>query len=366
MAITWGFLLLFTLFVFPGLILRRLYFFGEFSKQFGYNEPLLKPVAYALVPGVINAIAAFFLFERFIGDVDLGRIFDAYKEIADEKFRYKDDPNQSLETHFRTQVLPFVGLLYLQAVLAGAISGQLVRLVSLDTKFKLFRFKNQWFYLFTGHHRRLRKFQQHFEDYNKFLFLNADILIDTGDGTKLYTGTVVDYDLSSDDCSELRRVVLKDAIRYTKDANGAIVKKAIPGSMFIVDCRNVVNLNLIHVYESDQEKHARRQVVYSWVHHVFTVGSLATLPLLFFRFEAFNAAWYSWVFNLTAIGRFMYWLVVIQVIQFFNPIVQDPSSKEFRLANKIEWFAKLLVIFVLHFLALGVDSLTRWIMSWFS
>jgi hypothetical protein len=366
MEITWGFLLLFTVFVFPGLIIRRLYFFGEFSKQFGYNDPLLKTLAYALVPGLMNAILTILLYDGFFGAIDLGRIFDAYKDMANVAYRHASATGTSVDDHFRNEVLPFLGLLYMLAFITGAISGQAVRWTGIDTKLKLFRFKNQWFYLFTGNHRRLRKYQAHVKDTNRFLFLKVDVLIEAGGGLKLYSGTLVDYELDADNCRELSKVVLKEAHRYADNGQGKLTPKLIPGNLLVVDCSKLVNINLTHVYETDQQRHSRAQAFRrSWINWI-VVLTMLILPLMFFRIDAIQWAWYDKMMNMTWLGKLFAWAFVSQIIQLPNPIVVDRKTKEYRTATVREWILKIVMLPILYLVALGVDDLSKWFLSLFA
>lgn len=370
MEITWGFLLLFTVFIFPGLIIRRLYFFGEFSKQFGYNDPLLKTVAYALVPGLLNATLAFLVYDGLFGDIDLGRVFDRYKDLADGSFRHSQNEGKPLDAHFRQEILPFLALLYLQAFLLGLLSGQLVRWTGADTRFKILRFKNKWFYLFTGIHRRIRKYQPHFQEENRFLFAIADILVEAGGSTKLYSGTVIDYELAADDCQELRQVVLKDAQRYSsqalEDGKEVFAPKRIPGNLLVVDCAKMVNINLTHIYETDEQRHSRTQAFRrAWSVWVVVV-TILIIPLPFFRIDAIDYAWYDSIMRMTWLGKICMWVVASQILQLANPYVQDSESKLFRTAEWKVWAAKILILPVLWLIAIGVDKAGKWILSWFT
>jgi hypothetical protein len=366
MEITWGFLLLFTIFIFPGLIIRRLYFFGEFSKQFGYNDPLLKTVAYALVPGLINAILAFLIYDTFIGDIDLGKVFDAYKDMSDGTFRHAATPGPTVDQHFKKEVLPFLGLLYLNAFLIGLLSGQLVRWTALDTRFKLFRFKNQWFYLFSGSHRRFKKYQQHFTEANRFLFAKVDVMVEAGGSNQLYSGTLVDYELDTDNCRELSKVVLKDAHRYSKDDNDKVQPKAIPGNLFVLDCSKLVNINVTHVYETEQERAGRTQAYMQSGINWIVVITILIFPLLFFRIDVIHGVWYDRLMAMTWLGKVFAWLFVAQLIQLPNPIVQDRTTKLFRYATLREWILKIVMTPVLYGVAVGMDNFSKWFLSLFA
>lgn len=365
MEISWGFLLLFMVFIFPGLIIRRLYFFGEFSKQFGYNDPLLKTLAYALVPGMINAIAAYLIYGAFRA-IDIGEVFHSYSTLASGTYDRTGTPGPSMDTRLRSEVLPFLGLLYALAVFIGATSGQLVRWTAIDTKLKLFRFKNHWFYLFTGEHRRLTKYKPHFGTRSRFLFVNVDVMVESGGRTHLYSGTLVDYELNPDDCRELSKVVLTDAHRYTKAGDGTVGTKSIPGGLFVVDCTKLANLNLTHIYEPDEEHTLHRQgKMQTWTTWV-NVLSLVSLIFLFVRIDTFNQEWYVWIMDLTLFAKLFFMTVLLQTVQLLNIYVQDPKTKILRLANGLEWFARGALIGAFFLLTVGAEHLARAILAWFA
>lgn len=239
----------FGLLVIPGIIFRKLYFFSEFSRQYGQENQVIKTIFLALIPGSVNAITGYFLFDNFFIDVDLGAVIDSYKDFSSDTMRYQSTEGTSLELMFRSKVLPFLGFIYSTAIILGVLSGRCVRYSNIDAKLKLLRFQNKWFYMFSGHHRKLPKFKSVGGKDRRFLFTQADILVDTNSEPKLYSGIVLDYELQSKNCDELSKVILKNASRYSRstvDSSRSV--KPIPGNFLVVDCHNLININLTYVY----------------------------------------------------------------------------------------------------------------------
>ncbi len=59
MEISLGFFVILLLVLFPGLIFRRLYFYGEFSKEFNDGQNIGSLLAKSVVPGLIITISSF-------------------------------------------------------------------------------------------------------------------------------------------------------------------------------------------------------------------------------------------------------------------------------------------------------------------
>ena len=217
-----GFLVILFLIIFPGLIYRRLYFYGEFSKEFksGYN--LISLIAISSIPGLVNLICIFFLYDKYFNEIDLGKIIDIFKDIKSEDFRFEESDDTPIRELLKTKAIPFIGFLYITSFLLGALTGRFIRITRIDTKYKLLRFKNYWFYLFNGQHTSFKKMRHLRVQNKKHVFTKADILIDSNSDTHLYSGIVVDYELFEDKCDTLSKVMLQNAQRYSFKENKRI------------------------------------------------------------------------------------------------------------------------------------------------
>lgn len=323
MEFTWGFLALFVLFIVPGLIVRRLYYYGEFSKQFQSREFIPKTLAYSLLPGIFVAICAYLIVDAFSG-IDLGEVVDFYKKISSESQRFKDDDGTSVSELAKDKILPFLGLLYAMSLVLGVVSGRFVRFAGLDTTWKLFRFQNHWFYLFSGDHAKLSKYRFLRKKNKRFLFTQADILIGSGSGTNLYTGIIVDYELKPDNSHELSKVILKNAKRYAKE-DGITVPRVIPGNLLVVDCSNMLNINLTYIYGETTEflKSVWPKIIsYGSILPVFLL-----LPFFIYQMDWISWKWYHTYFEYHWTAKIFFYLFVTQIPYLLNPFRQKSNGE---------------------------------------
>ncbi|MGB0429369.1 MAG: hypothetical protein ACPGLV_02765 [Bacteroidia bacterium] len=359
MAFTWGFIVLFFFVIFPGLIIRRLYFYGEFSKQYSAGQPLVKIVFYAIIPGLFNTYLAFLTYEYFIESIDIGAVIDTYKELASDQTTFTSKPGVPIKESILSQLMPFTGLVYLNAFLFGNISGRLVNKLGLDGYFRVLKFKNQWYYLLNGHHGKLQKFKR-LKTKNKFLFAKADVLVDTEDGTKLYSGKLVDYELSEKEPSNISRVYLQEAKRYKKTEKASEAKE-IPGHLLIVDCKNLVNLNLTFIYEKYQsgKRPSLKQIVY----YIPTVVNLLLIPTYFYKFKFIEISHYDYLFEMTYVGRIFAYFLVSQIINL--PQLLKEVDGKYHLLSPKEHGYKIILVIVTYGLMLFVDWFGSLILSIF-
>lgn len=348
MSITWSFLVIFVVIIVPGLFIRRLFFFGEFSKQFGQKEPLLKITAYAIMPGMFNVIIAFLLFD-LIKEVDLGEVIDTYKLISNESTKFQDIDGNPLTLGFKDQVLPFLGFLYLIALIIGSISGRIIKITGFDTKFKILRFSNSWFYLFNGNQlEKLKKYSFLNSKREKFLFTEADVLLELSSGPRLYSGMVVDYELKESDCQSISKLVLRKAKRY-KDVKGKMEPRPIPGDILIVDCSSLKNLNLSFVY-AEQKKFLDTYVP-KFVTRALSLLSILIIPLLVFKSDRIEFNLYKLFFELNWIGKFFIYFFIIQVLKLFNPFIENKAKGSFRWVNLDYILVRLILVLLIYYIA---------------
>lgn len=207
MNLTVNFILLFLLIILPGIVFRRFYFYGEFSKQFRIKEPLIHLFISNIIPGILNVLLAIWL-THFILDGITFSGFLTNISLINEK--------NEINTQFVNELSAIIPITIAVSTLTGLSLSRLIRFFKLDIKHRLLRYRNTWYYVFSGEISDFKKFKTQLN----VNFINkrkndlhppiVDILIQTGGETKLYTGALLDYELSHSDIIKLERVYLKN------------------------------------------------------------------------------------------------------------------------------------------------------------
>lgn len=348
MEISWGLIILFVLVLFPGLIFRRLYYYGEFSKQFGSGLSLIKLIAISSIPGLINLICIFLIYDTFFYHIDIELVINRIKDLSNPELKLEKASHGSMNSILKDSVFPFLSFLYVSSILLGALSGRLIRITRLDTKFKLLQFKNYWFYVFSGELARFKKMKHLKNSNKKHLFTVADILVESSSKTHLYSGIVVDYELNEKDCQCLNKVMLQNAERY-KEENDKMVPKKIPGSMLVVDCAKMKNINLTYVFE--EAKGFLQSKVPGVIDTIFALVIVLALPIFFFQTDLIKWDWYISYFKLNNwFNRILWYLLIVQTLSILNPFVKNKSKGEYEYVGWNKTWAKVFWIVVLIFL----------------
>lgn len=326
MELSLGFIVVLLLIFFPGLIYRRLYYYGEFSKEFKSNFNLFSLLAVSTIPGIINLIIIYFLYDTFFENIDLGEIINTFKNINNEDYRFKKSDTTPIKELINSKALPFVGFLYLSSFILGAVSGRLVRLTRLDTSFKLLRFKNYWFYIFNGHHTNFKKMKHLRLANKKHLFTKADILIDSNSKTHLYSGIVVDYELSDNNCNSLNKIMLQNAKRYSHK-EGNTISIEIPGNLLIVDCSSMKNINLTYAYE--EAKSILKTKLPTIIEIIFGLIILLLIPTFIFKLNFVNLEIYDMYLSLKWYKKIFAFLLIIQILSILKPFEKLDDEYKF-------------------------------------
>lgn len=341
MSLTTSFLFLFITIVIPGFIFQRIYFFGDFSKQFTTKENVPKLLLTTLLPGLI--ISTFYLpfYNYFVlNDVKIDQILKIFEMLSKSKLH----ENESLLKVFGnySDFIFYCLFEFLFAAIIGFLmSRALVRGLKLDRKWKTLRYKNQWYYVFSGEIFDFGKFKRAtkvlknkeksqeaetsiIQSNRKVIRLaRADILIKGAEGSELYTGYVADYDLNPTDISKLDNLYLLDANRYkiTQLIEGEpnvkepyyTEKKMIPGELFVLNMANVVNINVSYLLEPISGA-VKGQLHKIWAIIIRLIIITVLFPLSIFIF--YNPTWMDF-FSFSLIK----WYFKIPLFMMFTNLV---------------------------------------------
>lgn len=317
MAVSLGFLCIVILIIIPGVIYRKLYFYGDFSKEFNAGHNIISLSAISSFPGLVLLFLTYISFDSFFIQINLNKVFDLYKNFNNLENSDGFIKEVSLKYLFDKKVIPFIGYQYFLSIILGAITGRIIRVFRLDTTFKLLRFKNQWFYLFHGKHSNFKKLKHLKEHSKKHIFTKADILVDSSDGIKLYSGIVVDYEVNASDSYTLSKVMLTNAVRYNSDNILSKKEITIPGSIFIVNCHRLVNVNLTYIYEEADS--LVKSKIPSYIDSVLAIIFISILPLFIFNLDSIDINVYKWLHQLPWYKNLLVYLLVIEVLSLLNP-----------------------------------------------
>lgn len=347
MELTIGFISLFFTIIIPGLLFRRFYYFGEFSKQFSTREHVYQSIFYSIVPGILIQILGLIIYFTFRNPkFKISEIYYIHGDILNGNSVLKESTVGFIDNNLWLYLIHIFNIYVLSVILGYSIS-RFVRFCEIDLNTKLFRFKNQWYYIFSGEILLMNKFKSASNilgkiDGTKSIITSttyADILIENNNGKReLYTGYVVDYELCSTDISKLENIYLLDAHRYKriekKDKKGNFIKiktkqKKIPGEVFILSGRNIININLIYLpshfkQEKKNIKFARKQNIYSKLLVFITITELIFLPFILFVNKNELINWFSIIgientSNINFFNRLFIYLILIQLISVFLP-----------------------------------------------
>ncbi len=257
------------LFIFPGLLFRKFYFGGEFTKQFQQGnlmERFLWTLFFSVVILLFSSLGFIFLenhkyfhLQNYISYETIKKLFES---LSNNKLPEKEDINISIYLNFLYLIL----VIYLISIVFGYISYKAVRIFNIDTYLSSFKFKNYWHYLIKSNITNGKKLKN-----NKYLYTNADIMLEVNGKTELYSGYVQNYYIDSV-TNKLDCIVLKNAYKFIVVENEKnldieesinrqeniyevhktykdkkIYKKNIPGDIFTISNEKIINLNLTYV-----------------------------------------------------------------------------------------------------------------------
>ena len=390
-------------------MLGRIHYYGEFSKQFNTKDPVLHSIFLSIIPGVCLQLGGFYILSNFqYFDIENLKVFNVFKDFAYlESINVGNDTKNFLKYGLGKFIL-YSLIIFTFSALIGNLSARILRAFKLDHKYKIFRFRNQWYYIFSGEVLSFQKFKKakglHFNslpENQKILTTYADILIANPQGNReLYTGFVVDYDLNQEDISQLDKIYLLDAYRYKKpnrsgfndsgifqntsstndffefskideeDSHSSRRRINIPGDLLVVSGKNILNINLTFIPSKkieekiDEEKQAK----FRWLAYTFTAITLIIIFIhIFSGFIVFNedSILNYYFIKSTFWGKIFVIIYINQVIALFFPVKNKNGKYYFSKKTSVAKLLLLIILSVFLYYLLDYQVIcTPWILPW--
>ena len=230
-------IILIVLILFPGLIVRRFYFIGNFSKQFfkgEWSERLVTSIFWGLFTQLISLL----LF--------------SYTSWA-----IKNDSNEVIETIFKGQLpnelitdsnsiiflLDYIIFSLILSAVFGYLAHKVVRMLEFDIRNSAFRYSNNWHYYFKGEILKTEDFSKYKN--LKILFTWVDVVIDTKDGkNKMIQGVLSQYTINNK-TGDLEYLYIDEAERWSNSSKSF---KPVNSHIFVVPFKNVIDFNIRYNY----------------------------------------------------------------------------------------------------------------------
>ena len=373
MNLTLGFIAFFISIVIPGILFRRFFFYGEFSKQFNTKDPVLHSIFFSIIPGIVMQIICVTFYKLSFGfESSYLDVFTIFRDITSDGSNGTQDSTKNFIENDILIFFIYSVFVFIFSAFAGWSCSRFIRARKWDKKYKLFRFKNQWYYIFSGEVLNMKKFEDAHKDAFKrnkgkdqdTLMTYADILVsvsDQNDRKELYTGYVVDYDLKSDDISKLDKVYLIDTHRYkkknlditaTEEKSKDSTKKPtqsrnrikVPGDVFVLNADNIVNLNLTYIPSikkriDKKKKEEKTQTTYKYIQNIYLI-IIALVILLHFFYKALYLDKTFLADYLTETGFFGKLLVILfinQTLSFAVPTLIKKNKLGYDFKKGIGW-----------------------------
>ena len=218
----------------PGAVAQKSYYSSFVNKEASISIP----ISDLLIQGIFWC---FFLHASFICLLHLFNYQVNFHFLYDVLIAKDEKDFNFTNTQFSNYVREFIGYILsisVVAFLAGKSLKYIVRLRGLNLRFNGLINYNYWFYIFSADYADVN-LEITGEDVD-LIYLDIMVSAET-----IYCGILIDFNYSSHK-DELENVVLEGAKRRKVDKDHSLIGTAvpIPGDIFVVNMKNVLNINV--------------------------------------------------------------------------------------------------------------------------
>lgn len=346
--------LIFIYLIVPGFLFRRFYYNGEFSKQLNpYKNQVLN-----VINSTFAGLILIFVFTTIINCSDISIKFnDVLVNFKKQYIENKDIMFFKNNDEIYIKYIPYILSLYTFSAFFGYFISSLILLFGFDVKFKIFRFENHWYYLFSGKIFKFKKFKLN-KNIKKLTVENIflDVLVKNENGEALlYSGFLADYDLKVNDATKLERLHLLEASRLDPDFKSDNTPKKIPGNLFTLFGDDILNINYTYIFYDLNEVKKREFDIKSKILVVFELVLLLMIVAIFIslvlKINFFGIKVLNDVYLKSFWYRFTFFYLMTVVAGLVNPFKKDKANMKINILKWHELFLKLiLIIFIISFL----------------
>lgn len=312
-------------FIFPGIIFRKFYYIREYSKEFDKGNLFERSVFTVLTSVIILALSYLiytilvdFLGQDHVPYISYETIRGIHQQISTNQL-----PNEISPDTYRNFTYLMLSI-YIMSGVFGII-WHFITKSSFLKKSGCFKKINYWEDLVKGFHHKNR------DDSLTHAYTLVDVLIDTGEGNKLYSGKLENYYLNHDN-NQLQTIVLSSVNKYKKNEKN-VERIQIPGHNFVVERDKILNVNFTYVFE-EKSKFIGYKLLY-WVINILSVVTFifSILSLFYSINEVYTSTFLRKGAFILCTG------VLILLIQELSKLL---ISKQW---SKFDWVYLLILIF---------------------
>ncbi|MGV4460796.1 hypothetical protein ACQ1Q5_04575 [Ornithobacterium rhinotracheale] len=243
-------LLTIVLILFPGIVFRRFYYCGTFSKQFikgEWAERIIISIFWGLIIQIFSILI--FSYSPWInrGDNVEVPISQLFNEDKIQVFQILGFVIENRGFLFLLVVYIFFSI-FMSAML-GFLLHKIVRIFNLDIRFTSFRYSNYWHYYFKGELDKTKR--------GKVALTWVDVTLksEISDKKKLIQGTLYHYTTDSSN-GDLEYLYLMKSKRYSENQK---TFKDITGDFFVIPAKNIFDLNIRFKLKDESEKQRNKE-----------------------------------------------------------------------------------------------------------
>jgi hypothetical protein len=303
------------------------------------------------------------------------------KEIAstiNEIFSFKGNYSSFTQDFIDLKIYLFLVHAFnvmLLSIVLGSLSYWIIRGFKLDIRFKILRFKNQWYYVFSGEINSFKKFKnvrssfiKEIEKDNRYKYYppQVEVVMQNGSEEQKYVGFLVDYDLSYENINDLDKLYLRRAAKVTKANDKKEEKNFFSGDVFVLKADNIVSLNLTFIpspqgINSEKKYKQQKKTTLYWVYNIGrAINIIIFLLIIFMNIDIVKKVipeWLEFLANYSWYQRLSISIPINLIFSLLLPIAvleKDENQKNTRYLYKGKDFKEALLGKIILFVVTSI------------